>query len=336
MHGLFLLCLLATVAGVYPQTPILFRISTENPPAHVQARALHAFADLLAGRAGPSLRVEYYDAASLYRDANALGAIARGELEMAAPGIWQFDRVVPDTAAMMLPAMYARPRDWVRSIVDGDLGKVLSAKIEESMKAIVIGAWLDLGYGQLFSARDRIQSIADIRGKRIRVAGGQGNEERIRALGGIPVSIPLLDLPAYIEQNLVDGVLSTYETVFSAGLDVKGLRTALEDREYYAFYVPLVSRRAWDRLDETQRTIITATWVEIVLQFREEASMAQEQARLTLLKRGMAVHIPTDRELAATRTLLLAGQKDMGERLNISAHTMELLELLERLNGQVK
>jgi|GEM_PF-134152 len=326
---LMALCMVL-VSPAAVQAQILCRISTENPSSHVQARALRKFSDLLRKRAGSALKVEYYDGATLYRDANALAALARGDLEMAAPGIWQFDKVAPDTAAMMLPTLYARNQVWIRGIVDGELGLALSRSIEPATRTVVLGAWLDLGYGHIFSVHGRIKSIADIRGKRIRVAGGKGNEERIRALGGSPVSIALSDLPVFIEQNKVDGVLTTYETIDSAGLDAMGLRTVLEDREYYPFYVPLVSTQFWDRLDGSQRLMFTSTWAEVVATFRDEAVKAQEDAKRNLVGRGMMVYVPTGQEQAIAKARLLAGQSDMAGRLSVSP---AILAVLERLDG---
>lgn len=323
--ALLAICLvLSPQAAAHAQ--ILCRISTENPPSHFQARALRSFADLLGERIGSSIKVEYYDGASLYRDANALGALARGDLEIAAPGIWQYDKVAPDTAAMMLPALYAQDRRWIRSIVDGDLGSALSSAIEASTRTIVLGSWLDLGYGHLFSVQGRIKTIADIRGKRIRVAGGRGNEERIRALGGIPVAIALADLPAFIKQDMVDAILSTYETIDSAKLDALGLHTVFEDREYYPFYVPLVSRQFWDRLDASQQAIFRQTWADVVAIFRDEAVKAQDAAKRNLVERGMVVYTPTDRELASMRDMLVPKQEEMAARLNIRPEIRALLE----------
>lgn len=317
---------MALVPPAMAQAQILCRISTENPSSHFQARALKSFADMLGQRIGPKIKIEFYDGATLYRDANALGALSRGDLEIAAPGIWQYDKIVPDTVALMLPAVYAQDRQSIRSMVDGELGSALSSAIESSTRTVVLGSWLDLGYGHLFSLRGRIRTIADIRGKRVRVAGGRGNEERIRALGGIPIAIPLADLPAFIEQDMVDAILSTYETIDSARLDALGLRTVLEDREYYPFYVPLVSRQFWDRLDSTQQLIFRKTWADVVAIYRDEAVKAQDAARRNLLERGMVVHAPTDQELASTRELLIAKQDEIAARLNISPPLLALLE----------
>ncbi len=313
--------------------PVLCRISTENGPAHFQAKALRRFSELIAVRSNGTILVEFHESGKLYRDADAVGAIARGELEIAAPGIWQLDKLVPDTAVLMLPSMFAKPREIIRAVVDGPVGAALSSDLEESMRAVVLGPWLDLGYGHIFGTAVRIRSIAEIRGRSIRVAGGKGNEERIKALGGLPVSIPLLDLPAYLERRLVDGVLTTYETVESAALDSHGVRSVLEDNQYYPFYVPVAGKAFWARLDEGQRQAIRGAWAEVVVDAREEAVRAQEAAKRSLVERGLTVYRPTAEESSKTHAALLAREDEIAERLNVSA---DLLAQLRRELGKAE
>lgn len=313
-----------TAPGSYAQGPILCRISSENPSTHFQGRALRRFADLLTQRSGTLLKVEFYDGASLFRDRDALGAMARGDLEIAAPGLWQFDASVPDTAVWMLPEVYAQNIDWVRNLTDGALGQRISDEIETITGATVLGPWLDVGYGHIFSVEGKIKSSADISGKRIRVAGGKAHEERIRALGGKPIPIPLSDVSFYIQQNLIDGILSTYETVDTAGLDSFGLKTALEDREYYPFYIPLAAKGFWRKLDPAQKMLIESTWNEVVHEFREEAVKAQEEAKARLISRGLTVYTPSARKIRDIRQKLVAQESVMTEKVHISPEIFDM------------
>jgi len=305
--------------------PILFRISVENVSTHFQAMHLRRYAQELALRAGPALKVEFYDGASLSRDADVLAALARGSAEMAAPGIWQFDRLVPDTAILMLPSAYGAERGALRRAVDGPLGSFLAGRIEGALPVKPLGPWLDLGYAHLFSSGRGIRSAADIAGRRIRVAGGRGNEERIRALGGSLVSIPSPDLAAYLERGLVDGILSTYETVATAGFAARGLELAYEDGEYYPFYVPVVSRAAWERLPERMRSLVASLWEELLPEGREASARSQEAAKAALVAAGMTIVVPGSSESRRTRSQLLAEEGGIARRLGVSDEALALL-----------
>jgi C4-dicarboxylate-binding protein DctP len=311
--------------GAAPAPRLLFRISTENLPEHFQTKVARRFAELLAKRAGSSLNVQLSDSGRLFRDSEVVAALGRGEVEMALPGIWQLDRYAPDAAALMLPSLLGRTPEQCRSVVDGPVGGRIGAQLESATSCIVLGRWIDLGYGQLFSLAP-IRGAGDIAGKKIRVAGGRGNEERIRAMGGLPISIPFADLPSYLGKGLVDGVLTTYETVETAGLDRLGLRHVYEDKEYYPFYLPLVCRECWEALSPELRSIIRSTWEELVPEARREAERSQEEAKARLVGRGLSVLVPPGDAIEAMRERLLSQEAEIAGRIGVSQPLLSLLE----------
>jgi len=300
------------------------RISVENGASHFQARTVQRFAELVARRSEGALLVEFYDGARLFRDADVVAALGRGDVEMAVPGIWQFDKAVPETAVLMLPSAYARPIGLMRRLADGPLGAALGERISATVGARVIGRWLDLGYAHLFASKP-IGRIEDLRGVTVRVAGGRANEERMRALGAEPVAISQKDLPAYLDRGLVGAVLTTFETVASAGLDGHGLKAAFVDSEYYPFYIPLVASSFWERLSPALRKTIAEAWEELLPAAREESTRAQEAARAGLAARGMRIGAPSAAETEAIRRELVAREDGMAGRLGVPERMLSLL-----------
>ncbi len=301
------------------------RISVENVPSHFQAQMVRRFSELVAERSKGSLVVEFYDNARLYRDSDVVTAIARGDVEMAVPGIWQFDRSVPATAALMLPSTFGRRSETMRALVDGALGKAIDARVESALSCVVLGGWLDLGGVAIFSRTRPLTKAADFVGLKIRVAGGRGNEERMRALGALPVSIPSPDLPSFLDNGLVDALLSTWETVASAGLDGHGLKYGFADNEYYPFYIPIVNAVFWNRLSEDQKTILAETWSELLPMARETAVAAQTSARQLLAKRGLRVELPDAPTIESIRTSLMSREDQMAATLGVPPDMLELL-----------
>jgi TRAP-type C4-dicarboxylate transport system substrate-binding protein len=221
-----LVTLLLLLGTVYLTPPLfaqkIMRVSLENTERHVQVRMVHLFAERLAAQTGGVLKIEVYSNGTLYRDSDSLSAVAQGKVEMVVPGIWQIDSGIPDFAALMLPSVFGRDPASIEALADGPLGKRLNARLEAADNYVVVGRWFDLGPLGLFGVTRKFRSLDEVAGLRIRVANGRTNEERIKALGGKPVSISLSDFPSYAERSLVDGVLSSYETIDSASLDRHG------------------------------------------------------------------------------------------------------------------
>ncbi len=301
------------------------RISVENYPGHVQTEAVRHFAEELEARIGDRYAIEFYHSGQLFRDRDVLAAMSAGNAEIAVPGTWQIDRYERSVAAFLLPACFARDPEVIHALSDGPLGAEISRRMEESLNVVVLGRWLDLGHAHLFFAGRRVTSHREIENLRIRVAGGLGNELRIRTLGGLPVVIPWNDLPFYLQQKRLDGVLTTYETALSGRLWEYGIRYAFEDHQYFAQYVPLMRRTFWNRLSPDDRRTIREVWESVVDTQRRAAVRAQEEARLVLERNGIEIVEPKVEELEATRLQLLLVQEQMAHTLGIPPSILRLL-----------
>ncbi len=307
----------------------LLRISVENYPDHVQTEAVRAFAEALQERLGGQFDVRFYDSGRLFHDRDVLDALSIGHVEVAVPGLWHVDRYERAVAAMMLPHCFGRSPEFIHALSDGALGRDLNRRMEQSLNVVVLGRWLDLGYAHLYFARKAVSDHQDIAGRRVRVAGGFANKLRLESLGAETVTIPWNDLPFYLRQRSVDGVLTTHETFRSGELWEYGLDHALEDFEYFAQYVPVMRRTFWNRLTDDQRHAVTEAWQSIVDDQRREAARAQSEARESLRRHGVTIVRPPDSELEATREYLLQFQTDMAFRLGIPRGVLRLLESAE-------
>lgn len=301
------------------------RISVENYPGHVQTEAVRRFAEELEVRLGDRYAIEFYHSGELFRDRDVLSAMSAGNAEIAVPGTWQIDRFERSVAAFLLPACFGRSPEAIHALSDGVFGEEINRRMEESLNVVVLGRWLDLGHAHLYFSDRRVTSHREIENLRIRVAGGLGNELRIQTLGGLPVVIPWNDLPFYLQQKRLDGVLTTHETARSGRLWEYGIHYALEDYQYFAQYVPLMRRTFWNRLSSEDRRTIREVWESVVDTQRQAAIRAQEEARLVLERNGIEIVEPKIEEMEATRLQLLLSQEQMSHTLGIPPSVLRLL-----------
>lgn len=302
------------------------RISVENYPGHVQTVAVRRFSELLEGRLGDRYEIEFFHSGQLFRDRDVLAAMSAGNAEIAVPGTWQIDRFERSVAAFLLPSCFGRSADFVHRLSDGALGAEINRRMEASLNVVVLGRWLDLGHAHLYFSSSRVTSHQQLEGLRIRVAGGLGNELRIETLGALPVVIPWNDLPFYMQQRRIDGLLTSHETARSGRLWEHGIRYAFEDYQYFAQYVPLMRRTFWSRLSTEDRRVIQEVWESVVEGQRQSARRAQEEARLVLQREGIEIVEPGEQELNETRELLLRKQDEMARALGIPPNVVRLLE----------
>lgn len=292
-------------------------ISVENTDDHVQAIAVKRYADELKHRLAGRIDVQFFSNARLFRDKDAVQALEQGKIEMAVPGTWNIAQFEPNVGVFLLPFFYGRPAETSYKVLEGAVGKNINKRLETSLRIKVLGRWIDLGHAHLFGMRKKITRPEDIKGLRVRVAGGVANKLRIQAFGGEPLIVPWPDLPEYMQRGRIDAVLTSYETIKSAKLWEKGIRYAFEDQEYFPQYVPLVRSSFWNKLSPDIQRILTETWEKHVEYSRKQAAEAQARAKNILAENGVEVVVPDPQIIDQWRRALMSMQGDFVKAMNI-------------------
>ncbi|MBB6479421.1 TRAP transporter substrate-binding protein DctP [Spirochaeta isovalerica] len=312
---LFLLIFI-NVNGIAQPKPLL-RISIENKKDHVQTKYVMKFVELLKERTGGAINIEFYHSGTMYRDQEVINALYSGKVEMAVPGTWHVSAFIPEISYFLLPEFFGEEKEYNYSYISSESGRELISKIEDDLNVIIPGAWMDLGHAIVFTTGgNRISDFSDFEGKTIRVAGGIMNKRRIELLGADGVIIAWSDVPLHLKKGTIDGLLTTFETVKSADLWTYGVKYAFVDNEYFPQYVPMISRRFWDKISDDVRETIISTWNEVAVEQRIEAEDAQIKARRTAEQNGVIIVYPQSADLSRAKEMLLSHQQELRNEIN--------------------
>jgi TRAP-type C4-dicarboxylate transport system substrate-binding protein len=315
---------LSTVAALPAAAQEKMRISLDTNPSHVRNKGVDIFVADLRKRVGDKLEIEVYPSAQLFRDRDIPKALRQGAVEMAVPGTWQLDGVEPNAAIQLLPMFYGVEPKVAHEIFDGKLGEFINKRMEDRLKVKIIGKWADLGMQHIYSTSKPIATYADLKGMKIRSPGGTANAVRIKGLGAASILIPFPDLPLAMSQGVIDGLLTTHESAFSAKLFDSGLKYSFEDNQYMAQYVPMVSKAFWTRQDKDIQGAILASWAVAATAQREMAAQAQSKARDALMDHGVTIVSPSNAEIVLKRKLLMALQADLVTDMKIDKDAVQL------------
>ena len=317
--------LMIGTAAAYAKPAYKLEISLETAPNHVRNISVQKFADELMKRSGGKLEVKVYHGAAKYKDTDVPKALNQGALDMGLPLTLHLGKFVHDFDAPDLPIFYGRTRQEIYKVWDGAAGKKVVAEIEKKLGIKVIGPWMDLGSGQTFSISKEIDTAADLKGMKIRVPGGAGNNMRYEVLGANPVKVAWPDVPQALQRNTVDGLFTTFESVRSAKLWDSGVKFAYENNQAFQQYVPCVSGRTWKSYPKDIQNLIVTVWKEEIGAIRDLADKRQQSAKADAIKNGIKVIVPTKADLDASRAKLLAKQDDIVKELKIDPKLVKLI-----------
>lgn len=299
------------------------RISLDTNQSHVRNKGVELFVEALKKRVGDEMEIEVYPSAQLYRDRDVGRALRQGSVEMAIPGTWVLDGMVPSMALTSMPAFYGLSEEVTLDLMDGKLGQAINAKAEERMRVKVLGPWMNLGFSHFYSTDKPIKHHQGLENLRVRISGGTANAVRVEGFGAVPNVIAWPDVPQALSTDVVDAISSTHESINSAKLWDSGLSYAFEDNQWFGQYVPMVSKAFWDDLSDEHKQAMIDAWAETIPQERKMAAEAQRNARESLMNNGIEMSTASQEDLARAREQLMAYQDDLVAEMEIDQELVD-------------
>lgn len=313
--------------GVVPMVeaqPYEFKISLETVPNHSKTMGVEIFIQELIKRSEGRLKPQLYHSAQLYKDAHVTKAVNMGTVQMGVVGNYLLDGLDINATLTHLPMFFGQPLIITMQLIDGEVGKAVSKKLEEKLNVKVIGRVFEMGFDNSYTVKKKITKLEDFKGLKMRHAGGAVSGARFKALDAAGVVIAWPDVPMALAQGTIDGVATTTKSVESAKLHETGLKYALECRHFVSYYYPLVNLKFWNSLPPDLQKIFLEVWNEVVPKQREIAREEQQKAKEFLQSKGMQFYEPSDEELAKWRKYIMPIQDGLVKDLKYDAELVKL------------
>jgi TRAP-type C4-dicarboxylate transport system substrate-binding protein len=315
----------ALIRAARADEPLRLRLSLDTAPSHLRNVSMRDYLGKVEAASNGKIKTEMFESGQLYPDLEVGKALIQGQVEMAAPGSWTITGIVSDADCFQLPILYGQPLDLIHRVIDGKPGQFLNGQIQQKLRSHVLGPYLDLGFQNWYSANKPVASLADLKGMKIRNSGGAGQAWRARFLGAIPNTTAWPNVPLALSQGTFDGLVSSNESLVSAKLWDSGVKYALEDHQFTAEYIPLLSQLFWDKLAPDLQKMMTDIWAQNIPAYRANMAAAQSKARITLEEHGVKFADPTPEQSAAERKRMVAEQEQVAKDIKVSPDMVKLI-----------
>jgi C4-dicarboxylate-binding protein DctP len=298
--------------------PLTLRCSLETVPSHARNVTIRDYLAKIEAGSGGRIKTQLFESGQLFPDLRVGTALLQGQVDMAVPGTWSLTGIVPDADLFQLPALYGQPIDVIHRVADGKPSQLLAAQLEHKLNAHVLGAWLDLGFFNWYTTGRPLTGYADLKGLKIRNAGGAGQAWRTQFMGAVPNTTPLPNVPLALSQGTFDGLITSNETIASQQFWESGIRYGLEDHQFMAIYVPMVSIAFWRKLSLEDQGMMTDLWSANIQTYRANMAASQARSRDVVQAHGIKLLAPPADEIAALRLRMLAEQDAVAHGSKIS------------------
>jgi C4-dicarboxylate-binding protein DctP len=306
--------------------PLRLRASLDTAPSHGRNVSVADFLQKVEAGSNGRIKTELFSSGALFADLNVAKALVEGQVEMACPGHWTQTGLVPDCDMFQLPVFYGQDISVVHKAVDGKAGAHIAGQIATKLRSHVLGKWIDLGYQNWYTTNKPINSLADLKGMKIRSPGGAGNAWRIKLVGGIPNTTAWPNVPLALSQGTFDGFISTDESCASGQLWEAGVKHSFADHQFVGEYIPLISLIFWNKLTPDLQKLMTDTWEQNIATYRANMMQRQIEARKTMTAKGVTFVDPTPEQAAAARKMMEAGEPELIKDAKLSPEIVKLVK----------
>ena len=260
----YLAALLAAVAlgsttAVQAQPLVKLRLAHELPITHYGHTYIDRWAKLVKETSKGEIEVTVFPSGQLYKDADAVQALATSGLDMQLAVASYLSVIIPQARIIDLPYLTPTPYELPELLDPAKpLGAYLNARAKE--KGLNILAWWAAGDVMLLNSRGPINTAADLKGLTLRVIGGAPAEAAIKTLGAEPIHLSPVELTTAVSQGTVQGFESTYSFWKLFPTMKYGTNAGTVAMLGYAV---MASDRAWNKLSPEHRALLQKTLAEV-------------------------------------------------------------------------
>jgi tripartite ATP-independent transporter DctP family solute receptor len=255
------------------------------------------FVELVDKKSGGKLKIKPYYNGALGNDVQVTSALQGGTIEFLIPQTTTLTGMVKEFEILDFPFLFANEKE-ADTVLDGPIGKRLLDKLPE--KGLIGLAYWENGFFNATNSKHPIKRVEDFEGLKFRAVQAKISQETIRALGANPVPLAVPELYTALETRTVDG--QGTPTAVIAALKLGEVQKYLSlTRHAYGAFLPLVSKKYWDKLSEGDRKILQEAAHETTAYQRKVARDQAKSAQAALAAKGMLVNDVSPAEMARFR-----------------------------------
>ena len=268
-----------------------------NNPDHPTSTGVRKFAEIVAAKSGGKIKVQEFPSSQLGNELQQQSALQGGVQEMLVASTTSLAGIVKEFGVFDFPFLFGNARQ-ADAMVDGPLGKMLSAKLAD--KGVVVLGFFDLGFRNVTNNKRPITKPEDLDGLKLRVIPNPVFLETFKTFKANPIPMPFAELYGALESRAVDGQENPYSVILSSKFyEVNKYVSATN--HVYATNPVQISKRFWDKLTPVEQKLLQDAATEAQNYQRVVSREVSGKALGELKAKGMVYNDVPAAELAKMR-----------------------------------
>lgn len=263
--------LLATALPLAFNVPTLasavtLKVADTQPMGYPATTAIERMGEKLKAASDGQITLQIFAGGVLGGEKEAIEQAQLNAIQLTRVSLGVVGPVVPDVNVFNMPFVF-RDGEHMRQVIDGEIGQEILDKITDSQFNLVGLAWMDAGSRNFYS-KQPIRSIADLKGKKMRMMENPLFLDTMNALGGSGIAMSTGETFSALQTGVIDGAENNPPVMLAQ--NHHQVAKYFSRTSHLIIPEPLVmSKTAWEALTPEHQTLVKT--------FAREAQMEQRQ-----------------------------------------------------------
>lgn len=272
---------------VESQPELILRYAENQPEDYPTTQAALVFAEKVEEKTNGRVKVAVYSGGELGAEQSVIEQMQFGGIDFARVSLSQLAEYVPSLSVLQLPFLYQDAAQMWR-VLDGAIGDEFLAALDTVDLTGL--SWFDAGV-RSFYTREKVASLAELKGLTLRVQESDMMSELVKDLGADPVQVVYSQVYAALHNGEIDGAENNWPS-YEAMSHYEVAPYFLKDEHTRVPEVQLASIPAMEKLaklDSSFPGIIRSCARESALTERTLWAKCEEDAEQNMIKKGITV-----------------------------------------------
>ncbi|MTJ80596.1 MAG: TRAP transporter substrate-binding protein [Telmatospirillum sp.] len=271
-----------------------FRSSDVQPEDYPTVQAQKFMSDELGKLSNGKYSIKVFHSGQLGSEKDTIEQVKLGAIDFLRVNTGALNTVCKATVVPVMPFVF-KSKEHMRAVLDGPIGEDI---LKDCEKEGLIGlAYYDSG-SRSFYTKKPINSLADLKGMKIRVQQTDVWVAMMKALGANATPMPYGEIFTGLKTGLIDGAENNWPSYESSHHYEVAKYFSLTEHSM-APEVLLMSKRIWDKLTPEDQQMIRKAAKDSVPYMRKLWDEKEMAARATVEKAGVQVITPNKAEFQA-------------------------------------
>lgn len=266
--------------------PVTLKFGHTGAPDHHFQTIAEQFAERMAEATDGAVTIQIYPSDSLGKQMELVEGTFFGTNDMVLTSDAVLSNFVPEVGIINLPFIF-QDSQHVRRTLDGEVGEMLSAKVEEQGAKVV--GWWENGFRHVTNNVRPIETPEDLKGLKLRVPEGPIFVDTFTQLGAQATPIAFTELYSALQLGVVDGQENPPAHILTQKFyEVQDY--ASRTGHIYLSSPVLISQAALNRLSDDQAQTLLDIGRELAAEHTEMVLAAEDEQWREIAEQGMEIN----------------------------------------------